>query len=67
MAMRQKHIGTFMTAWPARSDLRDVIDLADKRQLSPQIGLRDSWSNVGAAIEALLGRKVAGKVVLTVN
>lgn len=67
MTMMHKHIETFMTAWPVGPDLRYVIDLAEKGGLSAQIGLRDSWRNVDAAIEALLGRKVAGKVALTVS
>lgn len=67
MTMLHKHIELFMTAWPVGIDLRYVIELAEKRQLSAQIGLRDSWHNLDAAIEALLGRKVAGKVALTVS
>lgn len=67
MTMLHKHIEPFMTAWPVGIDLRYVIELAEKGQLSAQIGLRDSWHNLDAAIEALLGRKVAGKVALTVS
>lgn len=67
MTMLHKHIETFMTAWPVGPDLRQVMELAEKRQLSAQIGLQDSWRNVDAAIAALLGRKVAGKVALTID
>ncbi len=67
MTMSHKEIEIFMTSWPVGPDLRYVIELAEKGLLDAQIGYRDSWHNVDAAIEALLGRKVAGKVVLTVN
>lgn len=67
MTMSHKEIEIFMTSWPVGPDLRYVIELAEKGLLDAQIGYRDSWHNVDAAIKALLGRKVAGKVVLTVN
>jgi NADPH:quinone reductase-like Zn-dependent oxidoreductase len=35
-------------------------------ELDPQIGLRQSWEHVTAAAQALLDRRVAGKVVLDV-
>jgi NADPH:quinone reductase-like Zn-dependent oxidoreductase len=43
------------------------VALLDADRLDPQIGLRDSWENVAAAAEALLGRTVAGKAVLAVS
>lgn len=67
MTMSHKEIEIFMTSWPVGPDLRYVIELAEKGLLDAQIGYRDSWHNIDAAIEALLGRKVAGNVVLTVN
>jgi len=67
MTMVRKHIEPFMTSWPVGSDLRYVVELAGSGQLSAQIGLRDSWRNLDAAIDALLGRTVAGKVALTVD
>ena len=67
MTMRYKHIETFMTAWPVGADLEYVVRLAEKGQLDAQIGYRGSWRNFDAAADALLGRKVAGKVALTVD
>ncbi|MGK2882608.1 MAG: hypothetical protein ACSLE6_18065 [Mycobacterium sp.] len=64
--MTHKQIETFMTAWPVGADLQYVIEIAEKGLLDAQIGYRDSWRNFDAAIEALLGRKVAGKAALTV-
>lgn len=67
MTLKHKKIETFMTAWPVGPDLQHVIQLAEKGQLDAQIGYRDTWHNFDAAIDALLGRKVAGKVALTVS
>jgi NADPH:quinone reductase len=67
MTLKHKQIETFMTAWPVGPDLQHVLQLAEKGQLDAQIGYRDTWHNFGAAIDALLGRKVAGKVALTVS
>lgn len=67
MTMLHKTIEPFMTAWPMGRDLEYVVELAASGQLDAQIGYRDSWANFDAAIEALLGRKVAGKVALTVS
>lgn len=67
MTLKHKRIETFMAAWPVGPDLQYVIQLAETKQLDAQIGYRDSWHNFDAAIDALLGRKVAGKVALTVS
>ncbi len=67
MTLKHKRIETFMAAWPIGPDLQHIIQLADKGQLDAQIGYRDSWHNLDAAIDALLGRRVAGKVALTVS
>lgn len=67
MTLKHKQIETFMTAWPVGPDLQHVIQLAEKGQLDAQIGYRDTWHNFDAAIDALLGRKVPGKVALTVS
>lgn len=67
MTLKHRQIETFMTAWPIGPDLQHVLQLAEKGQLDAQIGYRDSWHNLDAAIDALLGRKVAGKVALTVS
>ncbi len=49
------------------SDLRRLADLIAAGKLDPQIDLTLSWSDAGEAIEALLGRRVNGKAVLTVD
>ena len=49
------------------SDLRRLADLIAAGKLDPQIDLTLSWSDAGQAIEALLGRRVNGKAVLTVD
>lgn len=67
MTMMRKTVETFMTAWPVGRDLECVVELAARGQLDAQVGYRDSWVNLDAAIDALLGRQVAGKVALTVT
>lgn len=67
MTMKRKRIEPFMTQWPVGDDLQYVADLAGRGQLDPQVGYRDSWDNLDAAIGALLGRRVAGKAALTVS
>jgi NADPH2:quinone reductase len=49
------------------SDLRRLADLIAADKLDPQIDLTLSWRDAGQAIEALLGRRVNGKAVLTVD
>ncbi len=48
-------------------DLSRLADLVASGRLDPQIDLLRSWRQAGEAIEALLGRHVAGKAVLTVD
>ena len=67
MTMSKKRIEIFMMEWPIGADLQYVADLAASSQLDAQIGHRDSWDAFDVAIDALLGRKVAGKVALTVS
>ena len=67
MTMSKKRIEIFMMEWPIAADLQYVVDLAASGQLDAQIGHRDSWDAFDVAIDALLGRKVAGKVALTVS
>lgn len=67
MSVGNKGIDSFMTTWPVGADLEYVIALAAEGELDAQIGYRDSWENLDAAIDALLGRRVAGKVALTVT
>ena len=66
MSLSHKQIETFMTAWPVGEDLTYVLELAGRGQLDAQVGLRSSWNDLDEAIDALLGRRVAGKVALTV-
>ena len=49
------------------ADLRRLADLVAEGRLDPQIALTTSWLNAGDAIEALLGRRVNGKAVLTID
>jgi NADPH:quinone reductase len=51
----------------ASADLRRLAELVAVGQLDPQIDIVRSWHEAGEAIEALLGRRVAGKAVLTVD
>lgn len=48
-------------------DLRRLADLVAAGRLDCQIDLTTSWTEAGAAIQALLDRRVAGKAVLTVD
>jgi NADPH2:quinone reductase len=51
----------------ASADLRRLADLVADGVLDPQIDLTAPWTEAAEAIEALLGRRVAGKAVLTVE
>ena len=51
----------------AAGDLRRLADLIAARRLDPQVDHTASWREAGAAIEALLDRRVNGKAVLTVD
>jgi NADPH:quinone reductase-like Zn-dependent oxidoreductase len=50
-----------------RSDLRRLAELVAAGSLDPQIDMVRAWTDAGPVIEALLGRKVSGKAVLTVD
>lgn len=63
----RKRLEPFTVRTPFAPDLEYLVTLLASGQLDPQIGLRDSWDNIVTAAEALLGRKVAGKAVLTVS
>ena len=49
------------------ADLRRLADLIEAGRLDPQIDIVRSWADANEAIEALLQRRVSGKVVLTVD
>jgi NADPH:quinone reductase-like Zn-dependent oxidoreductase len=63
----RKRLEPFTVRVPLKADLDYLVELLAAGQLDPQVGLRDSWDNVSAAAEALLGRRVAGKAVLDVS
>nr|WP_051574271.1 zinc-binding dehydrogenase [Mycobacterium sp. URHB0044] len=63
----RKRLDPFIVRAPFSADLDYLVELLAAGQLDPQIGLRDSWDNVTAAAEALLGRRVQGKAVLDVS
>lgn len=67
MTMKNNRIESFMARWPVGDDLQYVADLTGRGQLDAQVGYRDSWENLDQAMDALLGRRVAGKVALTVG
>jgi NADPH:quinone reductase len=49
------------------SDLERLARLVADGRLDPQIDLAAPWTDAASAIEALLGRRVNGKAVLTVT
>lgn len=49
------------------ADLALLLDLLAAGTLDPHVGLRTSWENLDDAVDALFGRRVAGKVVLDVD
>jgi NADPH2:quinone reductase len=51
----------------AALDLRRLADLVAGGALDPQADLVASWTDAARAIEALLGRQVGGKAVLTID
>ena len=48
-------------------DLRMLAELVAHDRLDPQIAVETSWKNAADAIEALLGRRLAGKAVLLLD
>jgi NADPH:quinone reductase-like Zn-dependent oxidoreductase len=62
----RKRLEPFTVRTPFGSDLAYLVELLAAGQIDPQIGLRTSWTDVSEAAEALLDRRVAGKVVLDV-
>ncbi|MEE6164253.1 MULTISPECIES: zinc-binding dehydrogenase [unclassified Mycolicibacterium] len=63
----RKRLEPFTVRAPFQADLQYLLTLLADGELDPQIGLRDSWDNISAAAQALLGRRVAGKAVLRVQ
>jgi NADPH2:quinone reductase len=59
-----KRLEPFTVRAPFAPDLAYLVELLAAGEIDPQIGLRTSWEDVAQSAEALLGRRVAGKVVL---
>lgn len=55
-----------MTRGGGAEDLAVLLALRADGTLDPHIGWRAPWEQVDDAFDALLGRRVAGKVVLDV-
>ncbi|WP_436763634.1 zinc-binding dehydrogenase [Streptosporangium sp. V21-05] len=55
---------TFNLSTPLGDDLAHLVDLLRRAELDPQIGWRGPWDKAVEAAEALLARRVPGKVVL---
>jgi NADPH2:quinone reductase len=49
------------------ADLRRLADLVAAGRLDPQIARTASWTDAASAVEALLGRRINGKAVLTID
>jgi len=49
------------------SDLDRLCALVADGRLDCQVALEDSWRNATGAMDALLGRRIAGKAVLHVD
>jgi NADPH2:quinone reductase len=62
----RKRLEPFTVRTPFGPDLAYLVELLAAGQIDPQIGLRTSWTDVSEAAEALLDRRVAGKVVLDI-
>jgi uncharacterized protein (TIGR02246 family) len=48
-------------------DLATLVWLVEHDRLHPELGLVEDWSNAAAAIDALIGRRIRGNVVLTIG
>lgn len=48
-------------------DLATLVRLVQHGHLHPEIGLVDDWSNAVAGVDALIGRRVRGNLVLTIG
>jgi NADPH:quinone reductase len=55
---------TFNLSTPLGDDLAHLVALLRRAELDPQIGWRGPWDDALEAAEALLARRVPGKVVL---
>ncbi|WP_420822008.1 zinc-binding dehydrogenase [Streptomyces avicenniae] len=60
-------LSTFGDAREVGPDLATLLGFVAAGRLSAEVDRRDSWENVAEAADALLARRVAGKVVLDVD
>lgn len=49
------------------ADAAQLLGLVAARRLDPQVGWRGTWDRAGEAVDALRGRRVAGKAVLEIE
>jgi NADPH:quinone reductase-like Zn-dependent oxidoreductase len=59
-----KTLQSFGDASNPGPDLATLVDLAARGTISVQVGWQGSWTRLGEAISALLGRQVPGKAVI---
>lgn len=62
-----KALRSFGDAANAGPDLAILADLAAKGSITVPVGWRGSWTRFGEVIDAILGRRVAGKAVLDLD
>jgi NADPH:quinone reductase-like Zn-dependent oxidoreductase len=62
-----KTIQSFGDASNPGPDLTTLVDLAASGAITAQVGWRGSWTRLGEAIAALLGRRVNGKAVIDLD
>jgi NADPH:quinone reductase-like Zn-dependent oxidoreductase len=64
---RRWRLEAFTIAMPIGGDIAYLVELLDRKEIDPQIGWRTSWEHAQDAADALLSRRVAGKVVLDIG
>jgi NADPH2:quinone reductase len=62
-----KSISSFLNQGDSGSDLATLVGFVVDGSVKVEIGWRGSWERIADAAEALLGRRVKGKVVLDVS
>ncbi|OWV05861.1 alcohol dehydrogenase [Micromonospora wenchangensis] len=62
-----KRLQSFGDAAHAGPDLTVLLGLVSTGAITVPVGWRDSWKRIDQAIEALLGRQVAGKAVIDID
>jgi NADPH2:quinone reductase len=64
---RIEHYASYRHEAQAGADLAVLVDLLAAGRISADVGLEAPWSEIGAALDALRDRRVAGKAVLRVD